>query len=94
MGQPKLQKPLKQSQRLQTTHLCRHPVMLQRKPSPGCQLLRRLLSFLNGPLVSILPLVFDMCSFVALDPAALRQALNYLANGKVKGRNIRARRVR
>jgi len=38
--------------------------------------------------------IFDMCSFVALDPAALRQALNYLANGKVKGRNIRARRVR
>ena len=38
--------------------------------------------------------IFDMCSFVALDPAALRQALNYLANGKVKGRNVRARRVR
>jgi ATP-independent RNA helicase DbpA len=35
--------------------------------------------------------IFDMCSFVALDRAALRQALNYLASGKVKGRAVRAR---
>ena len=28
-----------------------------------------------------------------IERPALRQALNYLANGKVKGRNIRARRV-
>ena len=38
--------------------------------------------------------IFDMCSFVAVERAALRQAMNYLANGKVKGRNIRARRVK
>jgi len=37
--------------------------------------------------------IFDMSSFVAIERAALRQALNYLANGKVKGRSIRARRV-
>ncbi len=37
--------------------------------------------------------IFDMSSFVALERAALRQALNYLANGKVKGRNIRARKI-
>jgi ATP-independent RNA helicase DbpA len=35
--------------------------------------------------------IFEMCSFVALDRAALRQALNYLASGKVKGRAVRAR---
>jgi len=38
--------------------------------------------------------IFETSSFVALDHAALRPALDYLANGKVKGRNIRARRVR
>lgn len=38
--------------------------------------------------------IFDMCSFVALEPSALRQALNYLANGRVKGRNVRARKIR
>jgi hypothetical protein len=32
-----------------------------------------------------------MCSFVALDRAALRRALDYLAGGKVKGRAVRAR---
>ncbi|MGB5486441.1 MAG: ATP-dependent RNA helicase DbpA [Lysobacterales bacterium] len=37
--------------------------------------------------------IFDMSSYVALERSALRQALNYLATGKVKGRNIRARRV-
>jgi ATP-independent RNA helicase DbpA len=38
--------------------------------------------------------IFDQSSYVAIDRAALRQALSYLANGKVKGRNIRARKLR
>jgi len=38
--------------------------------------------------------IFDMSSYVALDPAALRQALNYLSNGKVKGRSVRSRRIK
>ncbi len=37
--------------------------------------------------------IFDMSSYVAIERSGLRQALNYLANGKVKGRNIRARKV-
>lgn len=37
--------------------------------------------------------IFDQCSFVALEHAAWRQALDYLVNGKIKGRNVRARRV-
>jgi ATP-independent RNA helicase DbpA len=37
--------------------------------------------------------IFDLCSYVAIERTALRQALNYLANGKVKGRTIRARKV-
>ncbi len=37
--------------------------------------------------------IFDMCSYVAIERDALRQALNYLASGKVKGRNIRARKI-
>jgi ATP-independent RNA helicase DbpA len=37
--------------------------------------------------------IFDMASYVAVDRGALRQALNYLATGRVKGRNIRARKV-
>ena len=37
--------------------------------------------------------IFDMSSYVAIESAALRQALNYFADGKVKGRNVRARRV-
>lgn len=37
--------------------------------------------------------IFDMCSYVAVERAALRQALNYLASGKVKGRAIRARKI-
>jgi ATP-independent RNA helicase DbpA len=37
--------------------------------------------------------IFDMSSYVAIERKALRQALNYLANGKVKGRAIRARKV-
>ncbi len=38
--------------------------------------------------------IFDMMSFVALERTALRQALSYFANGKVKGRNVRARKIR
>jgi len=34
-----------------------------------------------------------MSSYVAIERSAVRQALNYLANGKVKGRNVRARKV-
>jgi len=37
--------------------------------------------------------IFDMCSYVAIEREGLRQALNYLANGKVKGRNVRARKI-
>ena len=37
--------------------------------------------------------IFDMSSYVAIERRALRQALNYMADGKVKGRNVRARRV-
>lgn len=38
--------------------------------------------------------IFDMSSYVAVDRAALRQAMNYLSQGKVKGRNVRARTIR
>lgn len=38
--------------------------------------------------------IFDMSSYVAVTKSALRQAMNYLANGKVKGRSIRARKIR
>ncbi len=37
--------------------------------------------------------IFDTTSYVAIARSALRQALNYLADGKVKGRSIRARKV-
>ena len=37
--------------------------------------------------------IFDMSSYVAIERSAVRQALNYLAGGKVKGRNVRARKV-
>jgi len=37
--------------------------------------------------------IFDMSSYVAIERSALRQALNYLADGKVKGRSIRARKI-
>jgi ATP-independent RNA helicase DbpA len=37
--------------------------------------------------------IFDMSSYVALERDAVRQALNYLATGKVKGRTIRARKI-
>ncbi|MCC5797604.1 MAG: ATP-dependent RNA helicase DbpA [Methylophaga sp.] len=38
--------------------------------------------------------IFDMSSYVALENVAVRQALNYLAQGKIKGRSIRARKIR
>ena len=38
--------------------------------------------------------IFDMSSYVALESSAVRQALNYLAEGKVKGRSIRARKIK
>ncbi len=38
--------------------------------------------------------ILDNSSFVALRRPALRQAMNYLSDGKVKGRKIRARRLR
>lgn len=37
--------------------------------------------------------IFDMSSYVAIERDAVRQALNYLAVGKVKGRNVRARQI-
>lgn len=37
--------------------------------------------------------IFEMMSYVALQPGALRQAMSYLSNGKIKGRNVRARQV-
>jgi len=37
--------------------------------------------------------IFDMSSYVAIERDGVRQALNYLANGKVKGRSIRARKI-
>lgn len=37
--------------------------------------------------------IFDMTSYVAVERDALRQALNYLADGKVKGRNVRSRKI-
>lgn len=37
--------------------------------------------------------IFDMSSYVAIELTALRQAMNYLSEGKVKGRSIRARKV-
>ena len=37
--------------------------------------------------------IFDQSSFVAIERHALRQVLNFLATGKVKGRTIRARKI-
>ncbi|MFW5427420.1 MAG: ATP-dependent RNA helicase DbpA [Methylophagaceae bacterium] len=37
--------------------------------------------------------IFDMSSYVAVERTALRQAMNYLSQGKVKGRSIRARKT-
>jgi len=36
----------------------------------------------------------DNSSYVAVTRDAVRQAMNYLAQGKVKGRSIRARRLK
>jgi ATP-independent RNA helicase DbpA len=38
--------------------------------------------------------ILEMSSYVALELPALRQALNYLADGKIKARKVKARRVR
>ena len=38
--------------------------------------------------------IAETSSYVAIDRLALRQAMNYLANGKVKGRAIRSRRLK
>lgn len=38
--------------------------------------------------------IFELSSYVAIERTTLRQAMNYLAQGKVKGRAIRARRIR
>ncbi len=38
--------------------------------------------------------IFDQSSYVALEQSALQQALNYMANGKIKGRPVRARKLR
>ena len=38
--------------------------------------------------------LFENRSYVAIQRPALRQAMNYLAQGKVKGKSVRARRVR
>jgi len=38
--------------------------------------------------------IFDMSSYVAVERTAARQALNYLATGKLKGRTVRARKIR
>jgi ATP-independent RNA helicase DbpA len=37
--------------------------------------------------------ILDNNSFVAIQRPSLRQAMNYLADGKVKGRKIKARRL-
>jgi ATP-independent RNA helicase DbpA len=38
--------------------------------------------------------IFDMSSYVAIERTALRQAMNYLAQGKIKGRTVRARKIK
>lgn len=37
--------------------------------------------------------IFDLSSYIAIERGSVRKALNYLANGKVKGRSIRARKI-
>ena len=37
--------------------------------------------------------IFEMSSYVAVEPAVARKALDFLAGGKVKGRNVRARQL-
>ena len=38
--------------------------------------------------------ILDNSSYVAIARSALRQAMNYLAQGKIKGRSIRVRRLK
>jgi ATP-independent RNA helicase DbpA len=38
--------------------------------------------------------IFDMSSYVAVERTALRQVMNYLSQGKIKGRSVRARKIR
>jgi ATP-independent RNA helicase DbpA len=38
--------------------------------------------------------ILDNGSYVAIERSALRQAMNYLAEGKVKGRAIKVRRMK
>jgi len=38
--------------------------------------------------------IFDMSSYVAVERDALRQAMNYLSQGKIKGRSVRARKIK
>ena len=47
---------------------------------------------LNGSQIGKID-IFDRISYVAVEPNTVQQALNYLATGKVKGRNIRARKI-
>jgi len=37
--------------------------------------------------------IFDVASYIAIDRKALRQVLDYFANGKVKGKSVRARMI-
>ena len=37
--------------------------------------------------------ILDNSSYVAIARTAHRQAMNFLAQGKIKGRNVRARRL-
>ena len=48
---------------------------------------------LNGQQIGKID-IRDMSSYVAVEQSALRQAMNYLAKGKVKGRSVRARQIR
>ena len=38
--------------------------------------------------------IADYSSYVAVSRDVLRQAMNYVSQGKIKGRNVRARRLR
>jgi ATP-independent RNA helicase DbpA len=48
---------------------------------------------LNGAQIGKID-IFDMSSYVAIERTALRQAMNYLAQGKIKGRTVRARKIK
>ncbi len=37
--------------------------------------------------------IFDVASYIAIDRKALRQVLDYFANGKIKGKTVRARMI-